>query len=390
MSNSITNSSNRNRCGRARTHSITRSLTVGFTLIIVGGWSSCQPGLDQDPSFDLWCGESLCSWRTDSGSLQRVPTWIEDDYGVELTGSDTQISQLVTETGTQTPACLQFEMMTDLEADASVTLSLDFGDDGTIEYQAPVPATNWQSVTFSVTPPTWFPSVRFILHKTGNGKAILADLRVTAGGSCSGAPLRFDARPLAAPCSSDGECESGRCGVSIFPYVASDAAIHEACAGCKSDADCSGGEVCGVTIGALGMAAGCTAAGAKLGERCAEDGDCESSVCCGQVCSACCGAGSCGGGASCAETADPSNGKLLWVLRPSLCAPGLGEAAPGALCTADADCQSGTCSASGTLRECWIDGRRCQDDSGCPAASLDPSGKQPACIALGEDDGHCQ
>ena len=102
-------------------------------------------------SHDPWSAEQF--W----GELAHVPEtrWYavhEDDSGVELLGNDAQISQLLQETGTQTPRCMRFEMMTDIDPDASVTLALDFGDDGVAEYQAPVPATKWESVSFNVTP----------------------------------------------------------------------------------------------------------------------------------------------------------------------------------------------------------------------------------------------
>jgi hypothetical protein len=359
-------------------------------LPLFGGWSSCDPSLNHDPSFDLWCGSSLCLWSTDRGSIAKVPTWHEDDSGVELLGNDAQISQLLQETGTQTPRCMRFEMMTDIDPDASVTLALDFGDDGVAEYQAPVPATKWESVSFNVTPPTWYPSVRIILHKTGAGRAVLTQIRLTAPSDCTGTPLAYDGRPDAAPCQSDPQCQSGRCGDSVFPYVGWDPAPL-ACGGCKAASDCASLQVCGVATSELGMHSECVAAGlAKFGDRCLADTECATGVCCGQVCSSCCQSHPCGGSDACAQPADPSDGKLLWVVRPWLCASGKGRGAAGDTCLADSDCQSGSCQGSGNLQVCWLDGRRCQKAEDCPAQGQDPNNPLLTCLSLGKDEGLCR
>jgi hypothetical protein len=363
---------------------------LALAMPVLGGWNSCQKSIDSDPSFDLWCGGALCDWQTDAGEVKRVPTWHPDDSGVELVGPNAQISQLVTLQGTQTPQCLEFEMVSDIAADAAVTLLLDFADDGAPEFSAPVPATSWQAVRFSVTPPTWFGKVRFILRKAGAGRAVLAQLRITEGSGCAQPALPLSSRPDAAPCASDAECASGRCGASVFPYIASSPDIKNACGECKAQSDCAAGQVCGVAISDLGMHAACTATRAKLGERCLENRDCAAGVCCGEVCSTCCFGLGCSDPASCVQVPDPTAGKALWVSRPWMCSPGQGAAASGAACLSGADCKSGSCDGSGPLAVCWFDGRRCKTDADCPAAGQDPKGVQPACVTLGEDDGRCR
>ena len=39
-----------------------------FTLTL----AACP--LDEDPSFDDWCGDQLCHWQLTQGTIQKVPT----------------------------------------------------------------------------------------------------------------------------------------------------------------------------------------------------------------------------------------------------------------------------------------------------------------------------
>jgi len=190
---------------------------LGLALLLLPalvGWDSCAPSLNNDPSFDLWCGQSLCAWRTDSGAALRVATWHEDDSGVELSGNPAGISQLVLENTDWPPTCLRFETNSSIDDGTSVTLGLDFGDDGTVDEQVPVPSSHWESVSFRMSAPTWYPSVRFILRKAGDGRAVLAHIRVVAAGDCTDPSPPFDHRPAGAPCLTGSNCASGVCGAS--------------------------------------------------------------------------------------------------------------------------------------------------------------------------------
>ncbi|MBS2025155.1 MAG: hypothetical protein JST92_22370 [Deltaproteobacteria bacterium] len=374
---------------RAHTSRSLVSIAVLAAPLLVG-WSSCETSLTRDPSFDLWCGANLCAWTTDRGAVARVPTWHEDDSGVSLVGSDVRISQLVTETGLQTPQCLAFEMITDIDDGANVTLALDFGDDGVLDFTAPVPATHWQAVTFSITPPRWFPNVRFILSKAGAGRAVLSELRVTTGSNCTGAPPEQLDRPLVAPCESDAQCSSHICGPAVFPYQGASTSPLTSCGACHDDHDCDANHACGVGSTALGMYATCVPrAQSALGDRCVDNADCGSGICCFSMCSACCSDSACTGGDTCQAIAAPGS-NYAWLIVPSICGPEKGHTASGASCFHDSDCASGTCDGSGDFAVCWFDGRRCATDADCPGESLDPQGKVAACVHAGKDKGHCR
>lgn len=347
--------------------------------LLAGGWGSCETSLNQDPSFDLWCGESLCAWRTDAGAVRRVPTWHERDYGVELSGDPAAISQLVTGRA----SCLRFETLADVDEGTSVVLGMDFEDDGTEEYFAPVPGNGWAAVEYTLRPPTWYTKVRFSLRKTGPGRARLAHLRISDPGDCSGAPLPLDGRPLGATCEQDTQCASGRCATGGFPYLNANSEWR-ACGECQTDAECGGG-VCGLVADSIGLHAACVAVGShRLGERCRGDLECQSGICCSQACSSCCEGAACPGGLTCAQ-ASPPPGDRLWMPRPWQCAPGAGRGESGDPCLQNGDCASGRCAGSGDLAVCWFDGRLCQSDNDCV-----PDHASGDCVALGVFDGRCQ
>jgi len=262
------------------------ALVLLGAALSLGGWSSCEPSLTADPSFDLWCGEQLCAWRLEAGEVRRVATWHPADAGVELHGDPAAISQLLA-IASREVSCLRFETLAQIDADASVSLEMDFLDDGLVDYHVPVAGNEWAAVLYLVTPPTWYQGVRLRLRKSGPGRAVLAHLRVTASHECSDAPLPLQERPAGAGCAADGECAAGTCAAAIFPYPEERA--PGACGTCGDDADCAPGEVCGAEPTPVGFGAGCGPAGRHaLGERCLEDAECETGVCCLSVCTECC------------------------------------------------------------------------------------------------------
>lgn len=355
-------------------------------LPLFGGWSSCERSLNADPSFDAWCGDRLCAWRTDDGQAKQVPTWHEADHGVELAGDPAQISQLITPASPGAAAtCVRFEAMTDLASDASVTLGFDFADDGSVDYTTALPATHWESVKVLLALPEGYPTMRILLRKTGAGRAVLAHLRFVATAGCTSDPVPWTQRPNAAPCEAHDQCGSGRCAGAVFPYQVP--GITSSCATCRDDADCMAAEACGVRTGPFGMYAGCRPRkDGLLGDRCVSDSNCAAGVCCGGVCSGCC-KDSCGGQVACEQVAAKEG--PLWVVRPWLCAPGKKMGAAGAPCVADADCASGACRGAGPLAVCWYDGRSCKVDADCPGG-FSAFGIDSSCIPLGVADGHCQ
>src|SRR5262245_4478984 len=112
---------------------LTGSLGLGALVLL-----ACEDtNLINNPSFDLWCGGSLCGWQLDAGQIARVATWHEKDYGLSFEQTPTQISQLSLADPVR---CLRFELIADVEPEAQLALLLDFNDDGVIDSEQRVPA----------------------------------------------------------------------------------------------------------------------------------------------------------------------------------------------------------------------------------------------------------
>jgi hypothetical protein len=243
----------------------------------------CSGDALEDSTFRLWCGEALCSWKLDTGHVQRAPTWHQDDYGVELVDAPTVISQKTTE-GTD---CMKFSAVGDVEAAADAKIGIDFDEDGASDYEQPIAETHWQSFSTQIYLPQSFGRrFRFIIQKNGAGRAVLAEIRLQNVESCSGS--RIEVRDLATgdACTADTQCTSGIC--------------------------------CGVDSDQIGMV---RLAGA---------------------CSQCCDARGCAANVRCAPHADihaPIGvGHVPWQ-----CAPGEGKGAAGDPCVEASDCASQAC-----------------------------------------------
>jgi hypothetical protein len=254
-----------------------------------------------------------------------------------------------------------------------------------------------------VEPPTWYDRVRFILRKTGFGHAVLAQIKATESSDCGALPpLRSTNRPNGARCETAAQCGSGMCGalpqragigLATSPRVcgecssaqpcAADALCGAAisaygpyqtcvvpgegqsgalcltdaecasarcsvpypwargsCAECASDADCPNNQVCGLGIAQDGGTRSCQPRNLRaLGEFCAVDGECQSGVCFGGVCSECNDSQPCASPARC-EHIPPDR---LYVITTSLCIAGSGVRAAGEPCNTDTDCSSTHC-----------------------------------------------
>ncbi len=348
--------------------------------------ASCEPVV-KDSSFELWCGDQLCAWSTDSGSVRRVATWHEKDFGVELVGDGARISQrsdLDDSTG-----CLRFELTAEIEDRASLVVEMDFFDDGKVDFSQIVPSAGWAPLHFDVPTPTSYRGVRFIVRKTGTGRAILAQLDVSKGGDCTSARPTLTDRPLGAECATEaGGADPGLCASALCDTRAGAGA--PTCGACQDDTGCSAGQACGVeSSGGRYLHLGCGAAGRHgIGERCVAGTECASGVCCGGVCSECCaGTGpACSGGRACSRIPFDPQIKLLRL--PSLCAPGQGTGVAGAPCVGASDCASGRCAGAGTLSACQGDGRRCSTNDECHVQPVGEFGQN--CIAIGTAGGRCE
>ena len=329
-----------------------------------------------DSGFDLWCGDTLCNWEVLSGRVARASSWHRADYSVEMQGPDVVISQLSPRRGT---SCLRFEMLADIEDDARVTLSMDFFDDGVVDYTQELAHARWESLVYFVSTPSTWRGVRFTLHKEGPGRARLAQIEAVAGSECFDKPIELTEKPLGALCISGAECESSICASSSNP-----SAWGQACSECSEDSDCPGDQVCGAsgaeTRSFLSPYRACVdAASQAIGQRCISGAECGTGVCCNGICSECCTGADCEGEVACLPAA---NEEFDSSELPKLCAGG----EPGEVCVVDDDCDSGSCLGDLQTLVCLADGRECFTDSDCPGTSLD----EPQCVLLGSDAALCQ
>jgi hypothetical protein len=378
--------------GRDRRGAARLALCLAATPMLMG--AECEEPLVQDSGFDLWCGDSLCAWQVDEGAIAKVPTWHARDYGVDLQGAAARISQLLP-SGSDDVSCLRLSLLADVADPVSVTLELDFNDDGgPPEHTETLPSGAWLPVSYHVSAPTYFRTVRVSIRKRGEGHAAVAQIQIAKSSGCSDPPLFTAQRPDGAPCESTAQCTTGRClpQASAELLLSDPTKARAVCEACDADSECGAGRVCG-----LGFVADfvephrrCTpAAAGVLGDRCLTGGECAGGLCCRGVCSSCCAepgaaaAAGCAAGQVCRER---PLGPGMPLLRAAWqCAPGEGAGLSGAPCSSDGDCATGRCVGPATLTTCAADGRRCAGDADCPTTFLDNS-----CIAVGVAGGQCQ
>ncbi len=179
------------------------STVLGALAVLAAG---CDDVIE-DPTFRMWCGESLCAWKLENGSIQRAPTWHKKDHGVEFVETPTTISQETT----KNPKCLEFTTIADVEPGAQMTIGLDFNRDGTIDAEQPIAATGFREAKTIVTAPAIYDGIRFVLSKKGSGRAVLAQMRVQSRTECTAPPSPLKDLPLGSGCTANGECQSGIC-----------------------------------------------------------------------------------------------------------------------------------------------------------------------------------
>jgi hypothetical protein len=358
------------------------------------GHDSCSGDILHDSGFDLWCGEELCSWQVEKGEVRQAATWHPDDSGVELVGDEVSISQ---RSEVQGVACVRFDLVADIELEATVVLEMDLFDDGVIDYSQQLPTAAWQDLSYLVPMPDRFQGIRFRLRKSGGGRAVLAQIRAREEEACDGAPLAQPPVPLGGFCGGEpaGEelplegdlCASGVCALSLangwlWPAV---------CSGCDETGDCGDGEVCGVESRVepfLDPYRACVPAASRgLGELCMSDGECATGVCCGGACSDCCAADgrACPDQRTCGQRAVDD----VHLVDASQCDPAGGTSAAGAACLVDADCASGRCSGGDPLQVCLEDGRLCDQDPDCPPDGTHDEDEFGTCAPIGVTRGTC-
>jgi hypothetical protein len=158
------------------------------TLVLIAAAGSQLGATDcgeiiEDPGFDLWCGDKLCSWELDRGDIEPTGTWHDDDDAVGLLGSDTAISQL-TPVNSWDTSCIRFEMLANVDESTEVRLEADLYGDGSTEWSERIPTSNWDLVSFAIRVEGEYDGIRFRLTKNGEGTAVLARIAAYTATDC--------------------------------------------------------------------------------------------------------------------------------------------------------------------------------------------------------------
>lgn len=210
------------------------------------GAKGCDGDVVNDPTFRDWCGDKLCAWTLEQGTIQRAPTWHPDDYGVAFTSTPTVISQAVTDT----PRCLEFTTVADVEPSAQMTIGIDFDRDGTIDHEEPIAATGFHPAHTEITAPLFYDGFRVVLTKKGGGKAVLAQMRIQGSKACTAPPVQLHDLPLGATCSNadPNSCSSGVCCVGVCseccPYHDVGQTLPDGGAAMSVEVHCADGKEC--------------------------------------------------------------------------------------------------------------------------------------------------
>jgi hypothetical protein len=225
--------------------------------------ADCQGNVVNDPTFRDWCGGSLCSWTLDSGRIQRVPTWNREDFGVSLLDTGTQISQATQE---HDASCLLFTTVADIDPSAQMSILVDFNNDGTIDFQGPLGATDWHQVQAEITAPKSYSGITFHLRKEGSGTAVLAEMRVVSTDGCA-APAAHAPFLLGESCAATTDCAAG--------LVCTTDGV---CAQCSEIAPCPDGVACEMRAFRASQCGPGQRLG-KSGDPCMLPEDCASGAC---------------------------------------------------------------------------------------------------------------
>jgi hypothetical protein len=302
-----------------------------------------------------------------------------------MLGEQVTISQM-TAVDWRDGTCIAFDVVADVAADAQVTLQLDAFDDGSVEYTERFPTASWRKLSYRVRFEDGYQGLRFRVTKRG-GRAVLANLsaRTAPLEECAGQPVALGRRPDGALCSADAECSSSKCVVGV---------LGSACGACKTDADCTGGQICGLagtSRGHLGLYATCVAPGSALtNAACNRDAQCATGMCDDGACGVCDGTEDCGGAACVAATYrfEPAPGVVTAFTGARHCAAGAPKTPSGGACVVQEDCASGRCQglSLGFCRSSLLP-RRCTTDAECPGFT---QSREPQCIFAGISGGVCQ
>lgn len=344
----------------------------------------CGGDLLDDASFDLWCGDELCGWALEAGSVEKVATWHSEDHGVGLVGETVILSQLADITEADA-SCVWLSLVADQEDAVDLTVSLDFMDDGTVDFEHRVTATGFERSTAQINAPEQYSGMRVRLLKEGGGEAVIAQIRAqaTSPEDCAGDPLPTRGLSLGTECTDAEVCAGGHC--TDTPILNSEDAEDSllTCGSCATDADCGADEACTLGWQADSLFPGleCAPKGDKaLGEACYGDAECGTGVCHERQCSECRSGEDCEDG-DCARPLPPS--ATDEVLMPHMCPTG--DRASGEACLNWWDCASEDCITEDFLALCDPDGQPCREDADCDWVDFGAT-----CALVGTRDGTCR
>jgi hypothetical protein len=294
------------------------------------GAKGCDGDLVDDPTFHEWCGESLCAWKLEQGSVRKAPTWHPKDYGVEFVDTPTAISQDVDDR----PACLLFTTMADVDVSAELWLEIDFNRDGVVDYTQPIAATGFRVAENEIPAPLFYDGFRIVLRKKGEGHAVLAQIRVQQKKNCAGdAPVLHDL-PLGATCSmaDQDSCTSGVCCSSVCSECCDEKGIGQTLP--------DGGDVGNPETG-------------------------------------------CAAGGVCKRRADGLRGPSFLQSVPEQCNPGAKDRPSGSICLANDDCASGACDGAHATTLCAAGDAGTAGEAPFPDAGAN-------CLFTHVYEGHCR
>jgi hypothetical protein len=270
---------------------------------------------EADPMFYGNCEQISCGWQVESGTLEQLGSWHEQELAYRLTGMPGRITRLAPNALAGTP-CLVIDMTTKVAEDAALQLLLDFGNDGKIERMEPIAPHDWRRSQIFVRTPQNFRTLRMRFDKQGAGDAEFNYLNVRQ--APYGCPADEPALTLqsGSVCSIDANCQSGRC--------------------------------------VLGQCSPCGAGGCPEGAPCRANDECIDGACAGNVCRACAARNACGVGEACSTPAQCASGSCVPGARPSLVTRPELDSFCGE-CSSASQCASNRCIA-GRCADCETDG----------------------------------
>jgi len=159
-------------------------LAFALTALLLLTAENCGPPIIANNGFEMWCGETLCDWDVESGSIDRRPTWHESDDGVGLVGDRAAIAQRANGLTQFDTRCLRLEFLAEVDLRTRVTVQIDVNQDGTNEFDEPIPATDWATVEFLFALPKEYQGATFRVVKHRPGNATLAQIRAFHSDEC--------------------------------------------------------------------------------------------------------------------------------------------------------------------------------------------------------------